>query len=64
VPHNVHVDTHNGLTDPLAEQNNRSQRQIQATQITPIIYLAHLYQRQGILSIELDKPLSSYRHSL
>jgi hypothetical protein len=48
---NVHVDTHNELTDPLAEQNNRSQRQIQATQITPIIYLAHLYQRQGIFSI-------------
>jgi hypothetical protein len=28
VPRNVHVDTHNGLTDPLTEQNNRSQWQI------------------------------------
>jgi hypothetical protein len=53
VPRNVHVDTHNGLTDPLAEQNNRSQRQIQAKQITLIIYLAHLFQRQGILSIAI-----------
>jgi hypothetical protein len=43
-------------TDPLAEQNNQSQRQIQATEIN---YLAHLYQQQGILSIELDKHLSS-----
>jgi hypothetical protein len=50
------VDTHNGLIDPLAEQNNRSQPQIQATQITPIIYLAHLYQQQGILSIDSTKP--------
>jgi hypothetical protein len=51
MPRNVHVDTHNGQTDPLAEQNNRSQQQIRATQIALIIYLAHLYQRQGIVSI-------------
>jgi hypothetical protein len=64
MPRNVHVDTHNGQTDPLAEQNNRSQGQIQATQITLIIYLAHLYQQQGILLIELEQPLSSYRELL
>ena len=45
------MDPHNGLTGPLAKQNNRSQCQSQALQITTIIYLAHLYERQGILSI-------------
>jgi hypothetical protein len=36
----------------IAEANANSKQQ----QITLIIYLAHLYHRQGILSIELDKP--------
>jgi hypothetical protein len=34
----------------IANANSKQQ------QITLIIYLAHLYHRQGILSIELDKP--------
>jgi hypothetical protein len=37
----------------IAEANVNSKQQ----QITLIIYLAHLYHRQGILSIELDKPV-------
>jgi hypothetical protein len=46
------ADGQTRLQSRIAEANDNSKQQ----QITLIIYLAHLYHQQGILSIELDKP--------
>jgi hypothetical protein len=40
----------------IAEANANANANSKQQQNTLIIYLAHLYHQQGILSIELDKP--------